>query len=396
MNQAIPWFTSMESWKPYLAMVVVQSIYAGMALFSKLAISGGMNHFVFVVYRQALASVVLAPFAYFLERKEAHAMTVTIFCKVFLVASIGISLSMNLYYVAMKYTSATLAATTPNAIPACTFLLTILLRMERLNMRYLHGQAKVAGTVICIGGAIILSSYKGPPLITLNHYHSFHAASLPTTPKKEWAKGVFLMLTSNAGWSLWLVLQVPLIKSYPSKLTLTTLQCFLSALQSAVVAFAVDRRASSWKLNWDLNLISVVYCPGLLFWKWVPREMPLMELASIGMMVYAIWIAFGKGPRRCMSTVRIVWKICLYEIQGVVVTGVTHWLQLWCIEKKGPVFTAMFHPVTLLITAIFSVILWNEWIYLGRGVLRKSERKEAESKKRRHSEVAEQEGKQHR
>ncbi|XP_020527282.1 WAT1-related protein At5g64700 isoform X4 [Amborella trichopoda] len=305
MNQAIPWFTSMESWKPYLAMVVVQSIYAGMALFSKLAISGGMNHFVFVVYRQALASVVLAPFAYFLER------------------------------------------------------------MERLNMRYLHGQAKVAGTVICIGGAIILSSYKGPPLITLNHYHSFHAASLPTTPKKEWAKGVFLMLTSNAGWSLWLVLQVPLIKSYPSKLTLTTLQCFLSALQSAVVAFAVDRRASSWKLNWDLNLISVVYCPGLLFWKWVPREMPLMELASIGMMVYAIWIAFGKGPRRCMSTVRIVWKICLYEIQGVVVTGVTHWLQLWCIEKKGPVFTAMFHPVTLLITAIFSVILWNEWIYLG-------------------------------
>ncbi|ERN12965.1 hypothetical protein AMTR_s00040p00026230 [Amborella trichopoda] len=360
----------MESWKPYLAMVVVQSIYAGMALFSKLAISGGMNHFVFVVYRQALASVVLAPFAYFLERKEAHAMTVTIFCKVFLVASIGISLSMNLYYVAMKYTSATLAATTPNAIPACTFLLTILLRMERLNMRYLHGQAKVAGTVICIGGAIILSSYKGPPLITLNHYHSFHAASLPTTPKKEWAKGVFLMLTSNAGWSLWLVLQVPLIKSYPSKLTLTTLQCFLSALQSAVVAFAVDRRASSWKLNWDLNLISVVYC-------------------------------------------------------GVVVTGVTHWLQLWCIEKKGPVFTAMFHPVTLLITAIFSVILWNEWIYLGsviggllivgglygvlwgknkedkvphkdRGVLRKSERKEAESKKRRHSEVAEQEGKQHR
>lgn len=58
----------MESHKPYIAMLFTQLVYAGMALFSKAAIAKGMNPYVFVVYRQAFASLALAPFAFFLER----------------------------------------------------------------------------------------------------------------------------------------------------------------------------------------------------------------------------------------------------------------------------------------------------------------------------------------
>ena len=61
---------AMENQKPYIAMLLVQSVYAGMALFSKAAISKGMNSLVFVVYRQAFASVSLAPLAFFLERSS--------------------------------------------------------------------------------------------------------------------------------------------------------------------------------------------------------------------------------------------------------------------------------------------------------------------------------------
>ena len=56
------------SQKPYIALIFVQFAYAGMALFSKAAIAKGMNPFVFVVYRQAFASLALSPFAFFLER----------------------------------------------------------------------------------------------------------------------------------------------------------------------------------------------------------------------------------------------------------------------------------------------------------------------------------------
>jgi len=54
-----------EKNRPYVAMLFVQFVYAGMALLSKAAISKGMSPYVFVVYRQAFASVALSPFAFF-------------------------------------------------------------------------------------------------------------------------------------------------------------------------------------------------------------------------------------------------------------------------------------------------------------------------------------------
>lgn len=59
---------SMEKKKHYIAMLFTQSIFAGMALLSKAAISQGMNPYVFVTYRQAFAVVALAPLAAFFER----------------------------------------------------------------------------------------------------------------------------------------------------------------------------------------------------------------------------------------------------------------------------------------------------------------------------------------
>lgn len=57
-----------KSQNPYIAVLLIQFAYAGMALFSKAAVAKGMNPFVFVVYRQAFATIALSPFAFFLER----------------------------------------------------------------------------------------------------------------------------------------------------------------------------------------------------------------------------------------------------------------------------------------------------------------------------------------
>lgn len=50
-------------------------------------------------------------------------------------------------------------------------------------------------------------------------------------------------------------------------------------------------------------------------------------------------------------------------------TGVSFWLRLWTIQKKDPVFTALFTPLTLIITVTFSAFLWKEILHLGRFVL---------------------------
>ena len=59
---------AMEKHKPYVVMLIIQFIYTGMALFSKAAIAEGMKPPVFVAYRQALATLALAPFAFSFER----------------------------------------------------------------------------------------------------------------------------------------------------------------------------------------------------------------------------------------------------------------------------------------------------------------------------------------
>jgi len=54
--------------KPYLAVVFLQFGFAGLAIIAKFALNQGMNHYVLVVYRHAIATLLVAPFALVLER----------------------------------------------------------------------------------------------------------------------------------------------------------------------------------------------------------------------------------------------------------------------------------------------------------------------------------------
>nr|TKW14861.1 hypothetical protein SEVIR_5G194900v2 [Setaria viridis] len=51
-------------------------------------------------------------------------------------------------------------------------------------------------------------------------------------------------------------------------------------------------------------------------------------------------------------------------MQGVLVTGVGYYMQIWVIDKSGPVFLAMTMPITLLVTIVLSSLL-GEAVTLG-------------------------------
>ncbi|XP_062097035.1 WAT1-related protein At5g64700 isoform X1 [Humulus lupulus] len=300
--------------KAYLTVILIQAIYAGMNLLSKAAFDGGMNNFIFVFYRQAAATACIVPVAVFLEWKTAPPLPFITFCKIFLLSFSGITLSLDIYGIALIYTSATLAAATTNCLPVITFFLTLLLGMETLKLRTKAGIAKLIGIIVCITGVACLAFYKGPHfnLLSLLHLSGHHHNSQHPhhSSGKSWIKGVFLMLLSNFFWGTFLVFQVHLMKSYPSKLLLTALQCFLSTVQSFAIAIALERNPSQWQLGWNVRLLSVAYC-------------------------------------------------------GIVVTAVTYYLQAWVIEKKGPVFLAMSTPLALIITILCSAIFLGQVITLG-------------------------------
>ncbi|KAK9991245.1 hypothetical protein SO802_026230 [Lithocarpus litseifolius] len=305
----------MNEKKPFLIVILIQAIYCGMFLLSKAALDGGMNNFVFVFYRQAAATIFLAPLAVFFERKKALPLSLVTFCKIFLLSLFGIVLSLDIYGIAIVYTSATLAAAITNCLPVITFFLAVLLRMEVLELRTIAGVAKLAGMLFCIAGAATLAFYKGPHLKFLGQHHLFGHPKLEDLlvhlpSNKAWIKGCFLFLISSTFWGLWLVLQAPVMKSYPPKLLFTTLQCFLSSIQSFAIAIAFERDPYQWKLGWNVRLLAVAYC-------------------------------------------------------GIVVTGLTYYLQAWVIEKKGPVFLAMSTPLALIMTMFSSAILLGEIISLG-------------------------------
>ncbi|KAL1536653.1 WAT1-related protein-like protein [Salvia divinorum] len=304
----------MEEKKALLAVLAIQLVYAVYFLLTKLAFDVGMNTFVFVFYRQAAATLFLLPIAVSLQWKTAPPLPLSLFIKIFMLSLIGITMSLDIVGVGLKYTSASLGAATSNTLPVITFFLALLLGMEKVKIRSRHGVMKICGVTLCIGGVVTIAFYRGPFFKLLLHHHLIHnhlqqiQPHLP--PANTWIKGVFLMLLANICWAFWLVLQGRMLKNYPSKLLLTTLQCLLSSIQSFIVAITVTRDPKDWQLGWNIRLVSVAYC-------------------------------------------------------GIVVTGFTFYLQTWVVEKKGPVYLSMTTPWIMVFTIILSAFVFGEIIALG-------------------------------
>ncbi|MED6152888.1 hypothetical protein PIB30_096284 [Stylosanthes scabra] len=84
----VGWFCSWTP-APFLAMVLVECLDVGLTTLSKAAMSRGMSHFVFVVYSNALATLILLPSSFFINRATTPPLSFSLLCKFFLLALIG-------------------------------------------------------------------------------------------------------------------------------------------------------------------------------------------------------------------------------------------------------------------------------------------------------------------
>jgi drug/metabolite transporter (DMT)-like permease len=53
-------------------------------------------------------------------------------------------------------------------------------------------------------------------------------------------------------------------------------------------------------------------------------------------------------------------------VQGVIVTALSYYMQMWTIAKRGPVFLAMSMPLTFVFTIVISSIIIGDAVSLGR------------------------------
>ncbi|TVU11195.1 hypothetical protein EJB05_44765, partial [Eragrostis curvula] len=258
----------------YIA-IVVQLIITGMSVVSKAAFNEGMSTFVFVFYRQAAGSVIMLPLALLLHRKNVRSVPFSWMLKLFFCALVGNTLSLSLYNVSLKFTSATVASASNNSMPVITFCFALLMRMEVVNLRSAAGIAKLTGAGFCLAGVLFIAFYSGPTLSPVSHHRAFagHASSGHANhPSKAiWIEGTFLMVLANMSWAISIVWQAALLEKCPNKMLVATGLSLFSAAQSFVVAVAAERDFSRWRLQPDVSLLAVLYSvttivlPSLLF-----------------------------------------------------------------------------------------------------------------------------------
>ncbi|KAK8585147.1 hypothetical protein V6N13_139086 [Hibiscus sabdariffa] len=297
----------------HVAMLALQFGYAGFHVVSRAALNMGVSKLVFPVYRNIIALLLLLPFAYFLEKKERPPITLNFLLQFFLLALVGITANQGFYLLGLDNTSPTFASAIQNSVPAITFLMAAMLRIEKVRLNRKDGISKVMGTILCVAGASVITLYKGPTIYTptppLNRPTPMFV-SLGDAEGKSWTLGCLYLIGHCLSWSGWLVLQAPVLKKYPARLSVTSYTCFFGLIQFLIIAAVFERDSQAWIFHSGGELFTILYA-------------------------------------------------------GVVASGIAFAVQIWCIDRGGPVFVAVYQPVQTLVVAIMASIALGEEFYLG-------------------------------
>ncbi|XP_019459541.1 PREDICTED: WAT1-related protein At4g08290-like [Lupinus angustifolius] len=304
------WFTNSKS---FLLILSLQFGSAGMYVITMDALNKGMSHYVFVVYRNCIATVALAPFAFFLERKIRPKMTARIFTEIMALAFVEIILDQCFTFLGMKLTSASFASAVMNSVPSITFVLAIIFRMESMRIKQLGCQAKVIGTVVSLGGALLMAMYKGPlvNIMKSSTNHVGQPGNVNDPGADHWVMGACFLLIGCAGFSCFYILQTITLRKYPAEMSLATWVCFIGALQSTAVTLFMERHDTHvWSIGFDSSLFASAY-------------------------------------------------------SGIVTSAIQFYVQGKVIKTTGPVFVTAFNPLRMIIVTALACILLAEKLYLG-------------------------------
>eukprot|EP00257_Ricinus_communis_P028379 XP_025015793.1 WAT1-related protein At1g25270 isoform X2 [Ricinus communis] len=266
----------LQELKPVLFMIVVQFCFAGINVFYKLAAYDGMSLKVLVAYRFFFAIVFLVPLALIFERKSRPRLTWTILFQAFLCGFFG---------------------------------------LEKMGVKTRAGKAKVMGTLLGLGGAMLLTFYKGAEikmwsthinLMKIVKPHGGHVASSSGTQ----ILGSLFAIANCFSFSLWLIIQAKMSANYPCPYSSTALMSVMAAIQETTFTLCTERDWTQWKLGWNIRLWSAAYA-------------------------------------------------------GIIVHGMMITLVIWCVRLKGPLYTSAFYPLMLVFTALMGPLLLDEYLHVG-------------------------------
>lgn len=320
-------FCSLEVLGIYASLLGLQIGYAVNGVLVGNELSKGLNPLVLIVYSNGVGALVLTPFALFLEkRKRPPTVSLPLFGR-FLLLSIGASAFQTFLLMGLKDTSPAFASAMPNLAPAIIFVMAWALGMEKVDIKCIGSRSKIAGTLLCVSGAMAMSFLRGPALSQIWAPMMHSVSDLNTVHPVEnilvsflqvgngdlskQIRGSIYLVSAVTILSTTLILQAETLKMYPAPLSQTSITAILGSILATVLIMVQDRgfKPTSWVVDRS-GIFTVV-----------------------------------NG--------------------GITCTGVGLALQLWCMQKRGPVFVTIFSPVSTVFSAILSSWFLGDTVYLG-------------------------------
>nr|POE98179.1 wat1-related protein [Quercus suber] len=267
-------------------------------------------------------------------------MTFSIFDKLVVLALLEPIFGMNMFVLGfvlgMKYTAATMI----DSLLAMTFILVCLVRLENLNFKSKRTYAKIVGTIVIVGGAMIMTFIKGP---------GFELMQTKAKSNHEQQRGSVKMAVSGVQWG--------------------------SSNSSSLRHF--------WKRIWSLP---------------IPHKLMIDRgsdeaAARVITIAWALWHNRngmrngGAGSRdkgwysgRCntlsmalaIEKDKAAWaihrdvKLLAVLYGGIGSTGLASYIQACILKDKGPVFVTAFALISMIMVVVLSSWLLAEKMYMGR------------------------------
>ncbi|XP_026436314.1 WAT1-related protein At1g09380-like [Papaver somniferum] len=243
-------------------------------------------------------------------RKSAHGMNIRILVQQLFFSVLGGTLYNALFSQGLKFTTPTIASGINILFPVLNFIAAVFSRNEELQFKSTAGCLKIAGTMLSVGGSLVVSFYSGFQIsVNKSSVDWQFLRSSGTTPEPNSVGPVLIALSCLARFG-WFQLQGWLCKDFPYPYTSTAIICLLSSIQCAIVGAGMKHTVKAWSLASTLRIVSVLY-------------------------------------------------------SGVFGSAITFLVTNLFITKKGPVFVSIFNPIFLIFVQIFGWAFFKENVYFG-------------------------------
>ncbi|XP_020240909.1 WAT1-related protein At3g30340-like [Asparagus officinalis] len=137
----------------------------------------------------------------------------------------------------------------------------MLYRLERVNLKSKSGITKVAGTLVCLAGAMLLSFYQGIALTNTSHKTSAPNEDSGHSVRGKWILGTVALFAAIFSWSSWFLLQTKVSEKYPALYSGTAIVFFFSFLQVLVLSLTTERGLSIWGIiGSGVGLLVMSWC----------------------------------------------------------------------------------------------------------------------------------------